>query len=153
MVSIKLARRVMLAGGVTIGASACAGSDSSESESESSASATASAAPSESPAGAGSEEPLAEEADVRDHPLAVTDPASGDPAFLVRVDEEVVMLSAICTHSGCSVAWRDADGEFECPCHRGRYDVTGAVLAGPPPDPLHRLPVEVRNGMVFAVDA
>ena len=49
-----------------------------------------------------------------------------------------------CTHQGCPVAPRVVDGEaagFDCPCHGGRYDVDGAVVAGPPKRPLSRLPI------------
>jgi cytochrome b6-f complex iron-sulfur subunit len=43
----------------------------------------------------------------------------------------------------------DPNAGFVCPCHGGRYDAnTGAVIAGPPPTPLTRLPITVVNGTV-----
>ncbi len=67
----------------------------------------------------------------------------------VRADDSaphgVVVLSSVCTHTGCNVAWRDPEGQFVCPCHGGRYNLEGEVVAGPPPRPLSRLPVKVEN--------
>jgi cytochrome b6-f complex iron-sulfur subunit len=59
------------------------------------------------------------------------------PAVVVRPNEQqIVALSPVCTHLGCIVKWREKEREFLCPCHGGRFDFKGAVLGGPPPDPL-----------------
>ena len=35
---------------------------------------------------------------------------------------------------------------MDCPCHEGNFDaLTGAVLDGPPPRPLGRIDVEIRD--------
>jgi quinol---cytochrome c reductase iron-sulfur subunit, bacillus type len=69
--------------------------------------------------------------------------------FLVKTGEsDVVALDSTCTHLGCRVSW-DADGKvLRCPCHGGVYDTTGAVKAGPPPQPLARLATRVEDGQV-----
>ena len=69
----------------------------------------------------------------------------------VRADDdgEPVVLSATCTHLGCTVNWDEGKGEFVCPCHGGRFDAEGAVLGGPPPGPLARIPHEVRDTSIF----
>jgi Rieske Fe-S protein len=64
-------------------------------------------------------------------------------AFVLLGELEPLVLSPICTHMGCNVSWDEPSGEYHCPCHGGRYDRTGRVLAGPPPRPLDRLPVRL----------
>jgi cytochrome b6-f complex iron-sulfur subunit len=58
-------------------------------------------------------------------------------------------FSAICTHLGCLVNFNRIKSEFLCPCHGGRYDMDGKVVAGPPPAPLARLPLKVEHGRVM----
>lgn len=69
----------------------------------------------------------------------VTDPATGDPAIIVRLpDGKVVAYDAICTHAGCTVEYDQQQHMLVCPCHGGMYDPAhgAAVVAGPPPTPL-----------------
>lgn len=58
----------------------------------------------------------------------------------------VTALSAVCSHTGCNVAWHFDEAHFVCPCHGGRYDIRGNVVSGPPPKPLQKLPLRVENG-------
>jgi Rieske Fe-S protein len=46
-------------------------------------------------------------------------------------DGKVSMLSAKCTHMGCTVQWNKKEGTWDCPCHGSRFDVTGKVIHGP----------------------
>ena len=74
--------------------------------------------------------------------------------FLVRDGEsQVRAMSATCTHLGCQVQWQAAGQEFYCPCHDGRYDQFGEVLAGPPPVPLETYPVRVEGEAVIVGEA
>ncbi|HAK60942.1 MAG TPA: hypothetical protein DCO77_11255 [Nitrospiraceae bacterium] len=68
--------------------------------------------------------------------------------FLVSSPEGVTALSSTCTHLGCLVNYRRDKKEFVCPCHSGRYDLTGKNIGGPPPAPLTRFPVRIRDGIV-----
>lgn len=54
-------------------------------------------------------------------------------------------LSAVCSHTGCNVAWRANEKLFVCPCHGGRYDMDGNVVSGPPPRPLTQLAIKNEN--------
>lgn len=68
----------------------------------------------------------------------------GKPAVVLQpAPGQFVALSAVCTHLGCVVAWQEQAGEFECPCHGGRFSAEGLVLAGPPPSPLETFTVEI----------
>ena len=69
--------------------------------------------------------------------------------FIVSSSGKLTVLSAVCSHLGCLVNYRIESKEFVCPCHGGKYDLTGGNIAGPPPAPLTKYPVEVRNGMVM----
>ncbi len=69
--------------------------------------------------------------------------------LLARTPAGLIALSPACTHLGCHVTWHDEEGEFICPCHGGRYDIGGRNIAGPPPGPLVRFPVERREGMIY----
>jgi thiosulfate dehydrogenase [quinone] large subunit len=85
--------------------------------------------------------------DVQPHEaVAVTDPATGNPAFLFRLASgRVVCYDALCTHEDCPVEF-DAHSElFVCPCHGAVFDPAhGArVLTGPTRDPLPELPLTI----------
>lgn len=70
-------------------------------------------------------------------------------AYMAMGASGLLVLSPVCSHLGCLVAWNDAIGEFDCPCHGGRYDISGNVIGGPPPKPLSRLPYKIENGALF----
>jgi Rieske Fe-S protein len=81
-------------------------------------------------------------------------PSEADPAILLRLDERaVVAFSQQCTHLGCVVYYQAAENRWHCPCHEGNFStLTGDVISGPPPRPLGRIDVEVRDdGYVWAL--
>ena len=74
---------------------------------------------------------------------------SGNPAVLVHLDNgNFVAYSAVCTHQGCTVAYKD--GDLACPCHGSTFDpANGAsVVTGPATRPLPEIPVKVQGGEV-----
>lgn len=68
--------------------------------------------------------------------------------LLVRpTADEVVGLSAICTHQGCTVV---PDGEaLACPCHGSVYELTGEVRRGPAEQALAPFAITVTDGQVL----
>ena len=75
-------------------------------------------------------------------------------AWLRRESESQFTAFVInCTHLGCPVRWRPESQLFLCPCHGGVYYRDGAVAAGPPPEPLPRYQVRLREGNVELLDA
>ena len=70
--------------------------------------------------------------------------------FLVKTGEsDVAAFDSRCTHLGCLVAWDPQAHVFRCPCHGGVYDGTGAVIDGPPPDPLMKVATRVDGNRVL----
>ncbi|MFQ5697018.1 MAG: ubiquinol-cytochrome c reductase iron-sulfur subunit [Myxococcota bacterium] len=72
----------------------------------------------------------------------------GRPAFVMRTTDRIYALSGVCTHLGCVVKWQRSRRIFFCPCHGGRFAPDGRVLGGPPPAPLPRFAVAVRQGKI-----
>jgi len=68
---------------------------------------------------------------------------------LVESKGELRAFSAVCTHLGCIVRWEVGMEHLYCACHGGMFDRDGQVVGGPPPRPLARYPVEVREGQVY----
>lgn len=74
----------------------------------------------------------------------------GRPAVVLQPRAgEFVALSAVCTHLGCIIKWVDETQEFLCPCHAGRFAVSGQVLGGPPPRALDTYPVTLDGGDIL----
>jgi glycine/D-amino acid oxidase-like deaminating enzyme/nitrite reductase/ring-hydroxylating ferredoxin subunit len=49
---------------------------------------------------------------------------------------ELHLVSAACSHMGCTVGWNEADRTWDCPCHGSRFALDGAVIHGPATQPL-----------------
>ncbi len=63
------------------------------------------------------------------------------------------VFSRTCSHLGCLVRWDESKESFLCPCHGAVFDKEGAVVAGPPPEPLQKLEVKVENGLLYVKEA
>jgi cytochrome b6-f complex iron-sulfur subunit len=95
---------------------------------------------------ASSSKAIAAESDVAPG-SAVTFKDGGTPAVLVHLDSgDFVAYSAVCTHQGCTVAYKK--GQLACPCHGSLFDPAdgGAVITGPAQEPLPEIPVKVQGG-------
>jgi len=76
----------------------------------------------------------------------------GNDLIAVRLsDDKVKVFSSLCTHLGCHVHWDAIENNFLCPCHMGRFDANGNVIAGPPPAALLDFPTKVDGDKVFVV--
>lgn len=75
-------------------------------------------------------------------------------AVLVRKNEQqVVAMSAVCTHLGCIVKFSESDMLLKCPCHGAIFDLNGKVLAGPAPLPLELYHVVIEDNEIVVTEA
>lgn len=81
--------------------------------------------------------------------VKIDDRIIANRAFIAINDYGLTAFSSVCTHLGCLVNWDNNKSEFLCPCHGGKFDINGTVIAGPPPMPLTRLPLEIKDGKVY----
>ncbi len=55
-----------------------------------------------------------------------------DTVMVIRASStQVLALSAICTHSGCSMNYLAGQHLLDCPCHGSQFDEQGRVVQGP----------------------
>jgi glycine/D-amino acid oxidase-like deaminating enzyme/nitrite reductase/ring-hydroxylating ferredoxin subunit len=62
----------------------------------------------------------------------------GEDKFAIHKDASGALhvLSASCTHKGCTLTWNNADQTWDCPCHGSIFATDGSVLHGPARKPL-----------------
>jgi arsenite oxidase small subunit len=80
-------------------------------------------------------------------------PGEDNPALLIHLPNgEWRAYGGMCTHLGCVIYWDTASGKLICPCHNGAFaGETGAVLMGPPRQPLQRIDLSVEGDAIYAV--
>ncbi len=85
----------------------------------------------------------------------------GKLVVVVRQGNDVYALSAVCTHLGCIVHWKDKGDpgmkrgdNLHCACHDAFFDLkTGKVLGGPAPLPLQTFPVKLTSDQIVIGEA
>ena len=70
--------------------------------------------------------------------------------IVIHASTGYIALSDVCTHQGCAVNYDPSSTHLICPCHGGTYDLTGAVLSGPPPDALNKYTV-TQTGTILTI--
>ena len=67
------------------------------------------------------------------------------PLAVTRLSQtEVVTVSRVCTHEGCTVALPGAAGAtLDCPCHGSRFLASGQVVNGPAARALSQFPTRI----------
>jgi menaquinol-cytochrome c reductase iron-sulfur subunit len=76
-----------------------------------------------------------------------------DAAWVYKDGDQIVALSPVCKHLGCTVNWAGdpshAD-QFFCACHAGRYQKNGVNVKGTPPlGPLDQYEVADNDGFLM----
>jgi Rieske Fe-S protein len=80
-------------------------------------------------------------------------PGKDNPALLMHMPNgEWRAYEGTCTHLSCVVYWDAATERLICPCHNAAFAAeTGAVLMGPPRQPLPRIELSVEGDTIYAV--
>jgi cytochrome b6-f complex iron-sulfur subunit len=74
---------------------------------------------------------------------------AGDTIMVIRVsDTQVIALSAICTHAGCSMDYAAGQKVLDCPCHGSQFAIDGSVLRGPAVRPVRVYSVTLASNMI-----
>ena len=72
--------------------------------------------------------------------------------WIVREDDRLYALLAVCTHLGCITGFVSAERLFKCPCHGSNFSIAGDPLTGPAPLPLYRLALSLDDDGQIIVD-
>src|SRR3979411_820747 len=65
--------------------------------------------------------------------------------WVVRNTEGIFVISAICTHLGCTPDWKASENKFKCPCHGSGYDSEAINFEGPAPLCMDRAEVKLAS--------
>jgi cytochrome b6-f complex iron-sulfur subunit len=71
------------------------------------------------------------------------------PVIVINAPDGYKALSATCTHLGCIVFWNEQRQVIACPCHEAYFNTNGAVISGPPPEPLAVYRVQVEGDQIY----
>ena len=63
--------------------------------------------------------------------------------WVVKNSDRLFVITAICTHLGCTPDWKSSENKFKCPCHGSGYDSEGVNFEGPAPRPMDRAHVSL----------
>ncbi len=72
--------------------------------------------------------------------------------WVVRNEEGMYAISAICTHLGCTPNWLSAENKFKCPCHGSGFYMSGINFEGPAPRPLERVKISLADDGQVQID-
>lgn len=75
------------------------------------------------------------------------------PTISKQTSDQIIAMSAACTHMGCIVQWHDVTRQFHCPCHGAIFTEKGIWVIVPGAWnsllPLPRLATKVEDGNVY----
>lgn len=62
---------------------------------------------------------------------------------------DLMAVSRICPHAGCTVEWRNETALFACPCHNSLFSPAGEVVQGPANRALATYPVKIEGETIL----
>ena len=88
------------------------------------------------------------------YPIPATDGVTIDDkneVILVRWQSQIYAFNLSCPHQNTALKWLAADGRFQCPKHKSRYQPDGTFISGRATRNMDRLPIK-RDGSSVVVD-
>lgn len=75
--------------------------------------------------------------------------SSSDTIMVIRTsDTQVIALSAICTHAGCSMDYNASQHQLDCGCHGSQFSTDGSVVRGPARRSLRTYTTTLANNII-----
>lgn len=72
--------------------------------------------------------------------------------WVVRDEEGIYVIFALCTHLGCTPRWLKTESKYKCPCHGSGFTKTGVNFEGPAPRALERLKISLDPDGYIEID-
>lgn len=70
--------------------------------------------------------------------------------IIINTGTNIVALTTVCTHQGCTVAYNSGANDLECPCHGSVFSTSGSVVNGPASSPLSSYSIS-RTGNILTI--
>jgi len=65
--------------------------------------------------------------------------------FIYKNSQNIDIYNAHCTHMGCILNFNKDTKQFNCPCHKSRFDIDGTRLRGPAKRDLDKIAFKIKN--------
>jgi menaquinol-cytochrome c reductase iron-sulfur subunit len=62
---------------------------------------------------------------------------------------QLLVLTSVCPHLGCTVPWKKEKNQFICPCHGATFTKEGSRIGGPSLRGMDALESSVQNGQLL----
>lgn len=64
---------------------------------------------------------------------------SQEVAVYKNEEGEILKMSPLCPHQGCTVEWNQSQKTWDCPCHGARFAADGKLMQGPATRDLEKI--------------
>ena len=69
--------------------------------------------------------------------------------FIFKFQDNIKIYDSHCTHMGCILNFNSQTKQFNCPCHKSRFDIDGTKLKGPAKRDLDRVEFKIKNKTLY----
>lgn len=69
--------------------------------------------------------------------------------FIYKKENHLDVYDAHCTHMGCILNFSQDKQQFNCPCHKSRFDIDGTKLRGPAKRDLDKITFKIKNKTLY----